>query len=75
MDIFERNTVTNYFFSFQFPDSSQSNFNRGTDDYVDYEDYLKETGNKITETYTEKSLAKLHKRVITITHTWKRTQW
>ncbi|XP_020625669.1 LMBR1 domain-containing protein 2-like [Orbicella faveolata] len=59
----------------KFPESSQSNFNRGTDDYVDYEDYLKETGSRITETYTEKSLAKLHKRVITITHTWKRTQW
>lgn len=56
------------------PESSQSTFNRGTDDYVDYDDYLKETGSKVTETYTEKSLAKLHKRVIIITHTSKRTQ-
>lgn len=58
----------------KFPESSQSSFNRGTDDYVDYEDYLRETGSKITETYTEKGLVKLHKRVITISHTWKRTQ-
>lgn len=56
------------------PESSQPTFNRGTDDYVDYDDYLKETGSKVTETYTEKSLAKLHKRVIIITHTSKRTQ-
>lgn len=59
------------------PESSQSTFNRGTDDYVDYADYLKETGSLISETYTEKSLAKLHKRVIIVTHTSKRThcQW
>lgn len=59
----------------KFPE--ESGFNRGTDDYVDYEDYLRETGNKITETHTEKSLVKLHKRVIIVTHTSRRThcQW
>lgn len=56
------------------PESSRSSFDRGTDDYVDYDDYLKETGRRVTETYTEKSLAKLHKRVIIVTHTSKRTQ-
>lgn len=59
------------------PESSQSSFSRGTDDYVDYDDYLKETGSKVSETYTEKSLVKLHKQVIVVTHTSKRTlcQW
>ncbi|KAK2554648.1 G-protein coupled receptor-associated protein LMBRD2 [Acropora cervicornis] len=56
------------------PESSRSSFDRGTDDYVDYDDYLKETGSRVTETYTEKSLAKLHKCVIIVTHTSKRTQ-
>ena len=60
---------------FQCPDSAQSMFSRGTDDYVDYEDYLKETGAKVAENYTEKSLIKLHKKVIVITHASKRTQW
>lgn len=62
-------------FFVQCPESSRSSFDRGTDDYVDYDDYLKETGSLVTETYTEKSLAKLHKRVIIVTHTSKRTQW
>ena len=59
----------------QCPDSAQYMFNKGTDDYVDYDDYLRETGGKSVETYTEKALVKLHKKVIVVTQTAHRTQW
>lgn len=50
-------------------------FNKGTDDYVDYDDYLKDSGQKITEPYTEKYLVKLHRKVLVVTQTSRRTQW
>ncbi|XP_032243067.2 G-protein coupled receptor-associated protein LMBRD2 [Nematostella vectensis] len=56
------------------PEMSESMFSRGTDDYVDYNDYLKETGNKIKEPFSEKNLIKLHQRVIVIVQTARRTQ-
>ncbi|XP_031558370.1 G-protein coupled receptor-associated protein LMBRD2-like [Actinia tenebrosa] len=56
------------------PESSESLFSKGTDDYVDYDDYLKESGQKIVNTYSEKALVKLHRRVIVVTQTARRTQ-
>lgn len=50
-------------------------FGKGTDDFVDYDDYLKERGGKKSETYTEKTLVKLHRRVIVVTQSARRTHW
>ncbi|KAK3727889.1 hypothetical protein QZH41_010612 [Actinostola sp. cb2023] len=56
------------------PESSEGMFGKGTDDYVDYNDYLKESGQTISEPYSEKSLVKLHRKVIVVTQTSRRTQ-
>ena len=61
-----------YWNTLQCPDRDQETFNRGTDDYVDYEDGRSE---KVREIYEEKDLVKLHRQVIAQTQTTRKARW
>lgn len=58
--------VSCFFYSVQCPPSVQASIQRNRDDFEDY--------NNPTETPTEKSLIRLHKRVIKASQTYRRTQ-
>jgi hypothetical protein len=56
----------------QCPERDQETFNRGTDDYVDYEEGRSE---RIREIYEEKDLVKLHRQVIAQTQITRKARW